>query len=45
MIRHTYRHSPAINNSKANNHLPVSVGYYANVQKNKLAKELKCQFL
>ncbi|HEE1202328.1 TPA: hypothetical protein R6460_005153, partial [Klebsiella pneumoniae] len=32
-------------NSKANNHLPVSVGYYANVQKNKLAKELKCQFL
>ncbi|EPK6513623.1 hypothetical protein OGU25_005159, partial [Klebsiella pneumoniae] len=23
----------------------VSVGYYANVQKNKLAKELKCQFL
>ncbi|EPG8673644.1 hypothetical protein MBQ36_004602, partial [Klebsiella pneumoniae] len=24
---------------------PVSVGYYANVQKNKLAKELKCQFL
>ncbi|HHH2601688.1 TPA: hypothetical protein ACPZV4_002618, partial [Klebsiella pneumoniae] len=21
------------------------VGYYANVQKNKLAKELKCQFL
>ncbi|MCD8730171.1 hypothetical protein LUD42_21030, partial [Klebsiella pneumoniae] len=25
--------------------LPVSIGYYANVQKNKLAKELKCQFL
>ncbi|EPK2384543.1 hypothetical protein ACVUPT_003704, partial [Klebsiella pneumoniae] len=25
MIRHAYRHSPAINNSKANNHLPVSV--------------------
>ncbi|MDM7279807.1 hypothetical protein QUH36_19370, partial [Klebsiella pneumoniae] len=24
---------------------PVSVGYYSNVQKNKLAKELKCQFL
>ncbi|EPK6513228.1 hypothetical protein OGU25_004747, partial [Klebsiella pneumoniae] len=23
MIRHAYRHSPAINNSKANNHLPV----------------------
>ncbi|MGZ9909697.1 hypothetical protein ACXYS1_26725, partial [Escherichia coli] len=22
MIRHAYRHSPAINNSKANNHLP-----------------------
>ncbi|EPL0979222.1 hypothetical protein ACSYDF_25875, partial [Klebsiella pneumoniae] len=21
MIRHAYRHSPAINNSKANNHL------------------------
>ncbi|HBZ7256857.1 TPA: hypothetical protein MM096_002178 [Klebsiella pneumoniae] len=45
MIRHAYRHSQAINNSKANNHLPVSIGYYANVQKNKLAKELKCQFL
>ncbi|MCF0004365.1 hypothetical protein LZ655_27095, partial [Klebsiella pneumoniae] len=27
MIRHAYRHSPAITNSKANNHLPVSVGY------------------
>ncbi|MDM7041829.1 hypothetical protein QUH29_10555, partial [Klebsiella pneumoniae] len=26
MSRHAYRHSPAINNSKANNHLPVSVG-------------------
>ncbi|MCL8334647.1 hypothetical protein M9Y53_10710 [Klebsiella pneumoniae] len=45
MIRHAYRHSPAIYNSTDNNHLPVSVGYYANVQKNKLAKELKCQFL
>ncbi|MEY7846225.1 hypothetical protein AB9D95_20670 [Klebsiella africana] len=39
MIRHVYRHSPAINNSTTNNHLPVSVGYYASVQKNKLAKE------
>ncbi|HBT4722278.1 hypothetical protein [Klebsiella quasipneumoniae] len=45
MIRHAYRHSPAIIHSKANNHLPFSVGYYASVQKNKLAKELKCQFL
>ncbi|MBF7820917.1 hypothetical protein ACKLKD_14485 [Klebsiella sp. 10982] len=39
MIRHAYRHSPAINNSKANNHLPVSVGYDVSVQKNKFAKE------